>query len=45
VEFVSPGIAALQAEICRAHGFSTTFHTLQISGICTACVEKKEEVA
>ena len=23
VEFVSPGIAALQAEICRAHGFST----------------------
>lgn len=45
VEFVSPGIAALQAEICRAHGFSPTFHTLQISGFCNACVQKKEEVA
>jgi Fur family transcriptional regulator, ferric uptake regulator len=39
VEFVSPGIAALQAEICRAHGFLPSRHTLQISGLCTACAE------
>jgi Fur family transcriptional regulator, ferric uptake regulator len=41
VEFVSPGIAALQAEICRAHGFSPTLHTLQISGLCNACAERR----
>lgn len=39
VEFVSPGIAALQGEICRAHGFVPTRHTLQISGLCNACAE------
>ncbi len=37
VEFVSPGIAALQAEICRAHGFEPSHHTLQIAGLCKAC--------
>lgn len=37
VEFVSPGIAALQAEICRAHGFLPSHHTLQISGLCNPC--------
>lgn len=37
VEFVSPGIAALQSEICRAHGFVPTRHTLQISGLCNDC--------
>ena len=31
VEFISPGIMALQGEICRAHGFLATRHTLQIS--------------
>lgn len=41
VEFVSPGIAALQTEICRAHGFSPTQHTLQISGLCNACAETR----
>ena len=45
VEFLSPGIAALQAEICRAHGFSTTFHTLQISGLCNTCAERRAEAA
>lgn len=39
VEFVSPGIAALQTEICRAHGFVPERHTLQISGVCEACAE------
>jgi Fur family ferric uptake transcriptional regulator len=39
VEFVSPGIAALQAEICRAHGFVPTRHALQIAGLCNACAE------
>lgn len=37
VEFVSPGITALQAEICRAHGFSPAHHQLQITGLCNAC--------
>jgi len=37
VEFVSPGIAALQTEICRAHGFVPSHHTLQISGLCNSC--------
>lgn len=37
VEFMSPGIAALQSEICRAHGFVPTRHTLQISGLCNDC--------
>ena len=37
VEFVSAGIAALQTEICRAHGFVPTRHTLQIAGLCNVC--------
>jgi Fur family ferric uptake transcriptional regulator len=37
VEFVSPGITALQAEICRAHGFSPDHHQLQILGLCNGC--------
>jgi Fur family ferric uptake transcriptional regulator len=39
VEFVSPGIVALQGEICRAHGFQPSRHTLQISGLCNQCAE------
>jgi Fur family transcriptional regulator, ferric uptake regulator len=37
VEFVSAGIVALQAEICRAHGFVPSRHTLQITGLCNDC--------
>lgn len=37
IEFISPGINALQSEICRAHGFVTTQHTLQILGVCNLC--------
>jgi Fur family ferric uptake transcriptional regulator len=37
VEFVSAGIAALQGEICRAHGFEPSRHTLQIAGLCNRC--------
>jgi Fur family ferric uptake transcriptional regulator len=37
VEFISPGIAALQGEICRAHGFVPTTFTLQINGLCNGC--------
>jgi Fur family ferric uptake transcriptional regulator len=40
VEFVSPGIVALQAEICRAHGFVPSRHTLQISGLCNQCGDR-----
>lgn len=43
VEFVSPGIAALQAEILKAHGFSPTDHTLEIRGRCRACAEETAE--
>lgn len=39
VEFVSPGIAALQAEICRAHGFVPASYSLQINSLCQACAE------
>ncbi len=41
VEFVSPGIRALQTEICRAHGFVPNRHTLQITGLCQGCAEKE----
>jgi Fur family ferric uptake transcriptional regulator len=41
VEFVSPGIVALQAEICRAHGFVPTRHSLQIAGLCNRCAESE----
>jgi len=43
VEFVSPGIAALQAEICRAHGFEPSRHTLQIAGLCNRCAAAERE--
>ena len=43
VEFISPGIAALQTEICRAHGFVPGRHALQITGLCNACAEGGEE--
>jgi Fur family ferric uptake transcriptional regulator len=39
VEFVSPGIAALQVEICRAHGFLPSAYSLQINSICKGCAE------
>ena len=45
VEFISPGIAALQAEICRAHGFVTSRHTLQISGLCNQCAGEPAKAA
>jgi Fur family transcriptional regulator, ferric uptake regulator len=37
IEFVSAAIRALQAEICRAHGFSAAGHGLQITGQCRNC--------
>ena len=37
VEFVSPGIEAMQREICRAHGFDPDQHTLQIHSLCEDC--------
>jgi Fur family ferric uptake transcriptional regulator len=42
-EFVSPGIEALQTEICRAHGFLPHVHTLQISGLCEECATAAPE--
>lgn len=37
VEFVSPGIEAMQREICKAHGFDPDRHTLQIHSVCDEC--------
>ena len=45
VEFMSQGIAALQSEICRAHGFVPTRHTLQISGLCNDCAGAQIPIA
>ena len=45
VEFVSPGITALQGEICRAHGFSAAHHQLQILGLCNGCRTAREAPA
>ncbi|MDP9121867.1 MAG: transcriptional repressor [Acidobacteriota bacterium] len=45
VEFVSPGIVALQSEICRAHGFTPFHHTLQINGLCNRCAEQRRAAA
>ena len=43
VEFVSPGISALQVEICRAHGFEPSRHQLQIFGVCTRCTQESRQ--
>jgi Fur family ferric uptake transcriptional regulator len=37
VEFVSPGISAMQREICRAHEFAPDEHSLQIQSLCLGC--------
>jgi Fur family ferric uptake transcriptional regulator len=43
VEFVSLGIAALQVEICRAHGFVPGASSLQINGLCQLCAAAARE--
>ena len=45
VEFQSPGIAALQVEICRAHGFEPRRHGLEIHGLCRDCAAKARQEA
>lgn len=45
VEFMSPGISALQAEICRAHGFLPSRSSLQITGLCNSCAQAASEAA
>lgn len=45
VEFVSPGIEAMQREICRSHGFDPDQHTLQIQGLCLACKQADKQPA
>ncbi len=37
VEFVSPAIASLLDEICRAHGFEPDENTVQVLGLCGIC--------
>lgn len=44
-EFISPGIRALQREICKAHGFVADEHTLQISGLCRDCAPHRPPAA
>ena len=45
VEFVSPGIEAMQNEICRAHGFEPNVHSLQITGLCRDCAAQRNSAA
>lgn len=45
VEFVSPGIEALQSEICRAHGFEPESQSLRIEGICRECSSRDSAAA
>jgi len=45
VEFVSPGIRALQREICKAHGFDPAAVTVQISSLCTRCETAPERAS
>lgn len=42
VEFVSPTIAAMSREICRAHGFVPGRVSLEIQGICVGCEETED---
>ena len=41
VEFMSVGIAALQREICRAHGFKESGNSIQIESRCVDCDERQ----
>lgn len=43
VEFVSPGIVAMQREIARAHGFAAERPTLQILSQCEHCASPDED--
>ena len=43
VEFVSPGVTALLAEICRAHGFEPAGNQVQIVGLCRDCAAVEQE--
>ncbi len=43
VEFFRPDLEAIQAGICRDHGFKLIHHSLQIFGLCSACKEKADE--
>lgn len=44
IEFLSPGIAALQRQICRAHGFVPEESRLEISGLCQDCAGARDAV-
>jgi Fur family ferric uptake transcriptional regulator len=37
IEFQSPSIEAVIAEVCREHGFHSTNHTFIIRGTCSVC--------
>jgi Fur family ferric uptake transcriptional regulator len=45
VEFVSPSIAALLGEICKAHGFVEGEQALQVMGLCRICAAGDEAAA
>ncbi len=40
VEFFSPEVREIEAEIGRKHRFATTRHTFQIYGVCEECRKK-----
>jgi len=42
IEFHDERLEKRQHEICEVHGFTPTFHNLQILGVCTSCRNKGE---
>ncbi|HUP64953.1 MAG TPA: transcriptional repressor [Thermoanaerobaculia bacterium] len=43
IEFHDESLEARQVEICERHRFISTFHNLQILGICASCHRRGEE--
>lgn len=43
IEFHDERLEKRQQDICEQHGFSPTFHNVQILGICEECMRKGEE--
>jgi Fur family ferric uptake transcriptional regulator len=42
IEFYRPDLESLQDEICRERQFKPLHHSLQIFGLCAACVDKAD---
>lgn len=43
IEFHRPDLEAAIARACREHGFATTGHALEVSGVCAECRRAQEK--